>query len=134
MSGRIGMPLVAEDRSRRSLPLGWVSRLLDTLEKSLIVTDRAGSPLLINARGRHFLEAHGFKETGEPNLFGDLLRLDSGKIFGQMEQGQHEVDVRIGAAMNNAVARIQWIPESDWLVVEIETRTGEHYDADSATQ
>lgn len=134
MSGRIAMPPVAEDRSRRSLPLGWVSRLLDTLEKSLIVTDRAGCPLLINARARHFLEAHGFKETDEPNLFNDLLKLDSGKIFGQVEQGEHEVGVRLGAAEDSAVARIQWIPESDWLVVEIETRTGKHSDADSATQ
>src|SRR5919108_2733603 len=134
MSGRIAMPPVAEDRSRRSLPLGWVSRLLDTLEKSLIVTDRSGSPLLINARARHFLEAHGFKENDEPNLFSDLLKLDSAKVFGQVEQGEHEVGVRIGAPENNAVARIQWMPESDWLVVEIEGRTGKYADAGSATQ
>src|SRR2546430_10552233 len=67
MSGRIAMPPVAEDRSRRSLPLEWVSRLLDSLEKSLIVADRSGSPLLINARARHFLEAQGFKERDEPD-------------------------------------------------------------------
>ena len=134
MSGRIAMPPVAEDRSRKSLPLGWVSGLLDTLEKSMIVTDRSGSLLLINARARHFLEAQGFKETDEPNLFSDLLKLDSAKIFGQVEQGEHEVSVRIGAAENSAAARIQWMPESDWLLVEIENRTGKHADSDSATQ
>ena len=134
MSGRIAMPPVVEDRGPRSLPLGWVSRLLDTLEKSLIVTDRSGSPLLINARARHFLETQGFKETDEPNLFSDLLKLDSAKIFGQVEQGEHEVSVRIGAAENSAGACIQWIPESDWLVVEIENRTGKYADSDSATQ
>lgn len=134
MSGRIAIPPVAEDRTRTSLPLGWVSRLLDTLEKSLIVTDRSGSPLLINARARHFLVAQGFKETDEPNLFSDLLKLDSAKIFGQVEQGEHEVSVRIGSPENSAAARIQWMPESDWLVVEIENRTGRHADSDSATQ
>ena len=133
MSGRIAIPPVAEDRPR-SLPLGWVSRLLDTLEKSLLVTDRSGSPLLINARARHFLEAQGFKETDEPNLFSDLLKLDSAKIFAQVEQGEHEVSVRIGAAENDSAARIQWMPESDWLVVEIENRTGKHADSDPATQ
>ena len=101
------MPPVAEDRSRRSLPLEWVSRLLDSLEKSLIVADRSGSPLLINARARHFLEAQGFKETDEPNLFSDLLKLDSAKIFGQVGQGEHEVSVRIRADENSAAARIQ---------------------------
>jgi len=134
MSGRIAMPPVAEDRSRRSLPLEWVSRLLDSLEKSLIVADRSGSPLLINARARHFLEAQGFKETDEPNLFSDLLKLDSAKIFRQVEQGEHEVSVRIGADENSAAARIQWMPESDWLVVEIEIRAGKHADPDAATQ
>lgn len=134
MSGRIAIPPVAEDRSRRSLPLGWVSRLLDTLEKPLIVTDRGGAPLLINARARQILETQGFKETDEPNLFGDLLKLDSAKIFAQVEQGEHEVSVRIGPAENSAGAHIQWMPESDWLVVEIESRAGKPSESDAATQ
>ena len=41
MTGRIAIPPVAEYRSRRSLPLGAVSRLLDTLEKPLIVAERS---------------------------------------------------------------------------------------------
>jgi len=128
------MPPVAEDRSRRSLPLGWVSRLLDTLEKPLIVTDRGGSPLLINARARRILEMQGFKETDEPNLFSDLLKLDSAKIFGEVEKGEHEVNVHIGPAEKKTALQIQWMPESDWLVVEIENRAGKHADADAATQ
>jgi signal transduction histidine kinase len=134
MSGRIAIPRVAEDRSRRSLPLEWVSRLLDTLERPLIVTDRSGSPLLINARARQALGTQGFKETDEPNLFSDLLKLDPAKIFSQVEQGEHEVGVHIGPAENSAAARIQWMPESDWLVVEIENLTGKHADPDAATQ
>ena len=128
------MPPVADDRSRQSLPLGWVSRLLDTLEKPLIVTDRSGSPLLINARARQVLQTQGFKETDEPNLFSDLLKLDPAKIFGQVEQGEHEVGVRMGPAESSTAARIQWMPESDWLVVEIENKTGKHPDPDAATQ
>jgi signal transduction histidine kinase len=128
------MPPVAEDRSRRSLPLGWVSRLLDTLEKPLIVTDRGGSPLLINARARQILEMQGFKETDEPNLFSDLLKLDSAKIFGEVEKGEHEVNVHIGPAEKKTAVQIQWMPESDWLVVEIENRSGKHTDPDAATQ
>jgi len=134
MSGRIAMPPVAEDRSRRSLPLGWVSRLLDTLEKPLIVTDRSGNPLLINARARQILQTQGFKETDEPNLFSDLLKLDSAKIFDQVEKGEHEVNVQMGPAEKKTAVRIQWMPESDWLVVEIENRAGNHADADAATQ
>jgi len=128
------MPTVAEDRSRRSLPLGWVSRLVDTFEKPLIVADRSGSPLLINARARQILGAQGFKETDEPNLFGDLLKLDSAKIFEQVEKGEHEVNVQIGPGEEKTPVRIQWMPESDWLVVEIENKSGKHSDPDAATQ
>lgn len=134
MSGRIAIPPVAEDRSRRSLPLGWVGRVLDTLEKPLVVFDRGGSPLLINARARQILETQGFKETDEPNLFSDLLKLDPAKIFEQVEKGEHEVNVQIGPAEKKTPVRVQWMPESDWLVVEIESRTGNHADPDAAMQ
>ena len=134
MSGTSVMPPVAEDRSRRSLPLGAVSRLLDTLEKPLIVADRSGSLLLANARARRCLESQGFKETDEPNLFGDLLKLDAAKIFELVEKGEHKVNVHIGPAEKRTSARIQWIPESDWLVVEIESKTEELRGADPATQ
>lgn len=127
------MPPVAEDRSRRSLPLGAVSQLLDTLDKPLIVADRSGSLVLVNARARQCLTAHGFTETDEPNLFKDLLKLDSADIFGQLEKAEREVSVEIGPAENRTAARIQWMPESDWLVTEIETNSADH-GADPATQ
>ncbi len=134
MTGRIALPPVTEDRSRRSLPLGAVSRLLDTMEKPLIVADRSGSLLLVNARARQCLESHGFKETDEPTLFSDLLKLDAAKIFGQVEKGEQEVNVQIGSAEKETGALIQWMPESDWLVVELESKTETHAGVDPATQ
>jgi len=121
MTGRIAMPPVAEDRSCRSLPLQAVSRLLDTLDKPLMVADRGGSLLLVNTRARRCLEFQGFKETDDPNLFSDLLKLDAAGIFRQVENGEHEVSVQMGAAEKKIAARIQWIPECDWLVVKWKT-------------
>jgi signal transduction histidine kinase len=134
MTGRIAMPAVAEDRNRRSLSTAAVSRLLDTLEKPLIVADRTGSLLLVNARARQCLEIQGFKETDEPNLFSDLLKLDAPNIFAQVEKGEHEVSVQIGPAERRTVARIQWMPEPDWLVVEMENNTDADAGPDPATQ
>src|SRR5215831_6649729 len=134
MTGRIAMPPVAEDRSRRSLPLGAVSQLLDTLDKPLIVTDRSGTLLLVNARAQQSLESLGFSQTDEPNLFKDLLKLDSVDIFAHVEKGEHEVSVKIGPAEKRIAARILWMPESDWLVMEIETNSADHAGTDPATQ
>jgi len=137
MAERIVMPSVAsvaEDRSRRSLPVTAVGRLLDALEKPLIVAERSGSLLLMNTRARQCLEAYGFKEVDDPNLFGDLLQVDATKIFGQIESGAHEVRVDIGADEKKTTAQIQWMPESDWLVVEIDNKTESSAGHDPATQ
>ena len=133
MTGRIAMSPVAEDRTR-SLPLGAVRQLLDTVEKSLIVADRSGSLILVNARARQCLESCGFKEADEPNLFVDLLKLDAASIFGQVEKGEREVKVQIGGAEKKTSARLQWMPESDWLVVEIDGKAEALAGADSTTQ
>ena len=116
------MPPVAEDRNRSSLPTEAVNRLLDTLEKQLIVADRSGNLLLINARAHQYLRDCGFKETEEPNLFTSLLRVEAPQIFGQVEKGEHKVRLRIGAEENGSIAQVQWMPEFDWLVVEIESK------------
>src|SRR5438876_1133192 len=96
MTGRIAMPPVAEDRNRRPLPLGAVRQVLDILEKSLVVADRSGGLVLVNARARRCLETQGFTETDELNLFSDLLKMDAADIFRQVARGEHEVNVRIG--------------------------------------
>src|SRR6266566_1564403 len=120
MTGRIAMPPVAEDRNRRPLPLGAVRQVLDILEKSLVVADRSGGLVLVNARARRCLETQGFTETDELNLFSDLLKMDAADIFRQVERGEHEVNVRIGPAEKRTSMRIRWMPESDWLVAEIQ--------------
>jgi signal transduction histidine kinase len=128
------MPSLAEARNRRSFPVGAVRQLLDTLEKPVVVADRSGSLLLINAQARQCLQARGLKETDEANLFGDLLKMDSADIFGQVEKGEHEVSLQIGPAEKKTNARIQWMPESDWLVVEIGSDAEARAAQDPATQ
>src|SRR6516164_9727468 len=132
MTGRIAMP-VAEDRNRWPLPLEAVRQVLDTLEKSLLVADRSGGLVLVNARARRCLETQGFKESDEPNLFNDLLKVDAADIFREVERGEHEVNVRLGPPERRTSMRIRWMPESDWLVAEIQNADGQS-GADPETQ
>jgi signal transduction histidine kinase len=134
MTGRMAMPPVAEDHGRRSLRIEAIRQVLDTVEKPLVVADRSGSLLLVNARAWQRLQTQGFKETDEPNLFADLLKMDAAKIFEQVEKGEHQVNVRMGAAESGTSVRIQWMPESDWLVVEIENNEDGRAGVDPATQ
>src|ERR1700687_6481302 len=122
MAGRIAMPPMSEE-NRVVLPLGFVRGLLDTMEKPLIVAERSGNLLLVNTRARQFLESHAYATIQETNLFSDLLQVDSRKIFGQIEKGEHEVHLQIQRGEAKSTVRVQWMPEPDWLGGEIENKS-----------
>ena len=134
MAGRTVMPSISEERKRVSLPIDAVNGLLDTLEKPVMVAERGGTFLLVNIRGRQFLEARGLKEIEGLNLFSDFLKVDPSGIFRQIEKGEHEVRVQIEPGAKEPTARIQWMPEPDWLLVEIANKEEVPVNADPATQ
>jgi signal transduction histidine kinase len=134
MAGRIVMSPSSEERNRAVLPVGFVSGLLDKVEKALLVAERSGSLLLVNSRARHSLKSHGYAEISGLNLFNDVLQVDSKQIFGQVESGAHEVDVHVERGGIKSTARIQWMPEPDWFVVELENKSEAQPAPDPATQ
>src|SRR3989475_423028 len=134
MAGRITMPPAPEGQSRLALSVGAVNWFREPLENHLSVAERSEILMLGKTRTRQCLENQGSKETEEPNLFSDFLKMDSRKIFCEIERGEHEVNVHIGLAEKKTAVQIQWMPESDWLVVEIENKSGKHTDPDATTQ
>src|SRR5947209_2693020 len=134
MPGRIVMPPIAEERNRATLPIGFVRGLLDAMEKPLIVAERSGRLLLVNTRARQFLESTGYATTPGLNLFNDFLRVDARKIFSEVEKGEHEVELQIQRGDGKSSVRVQWMPEPDWLVVEIDNGSKVQPSPDPATQ
>ena len=102
------------------IPFSLVASLLDTLDRPLLVAERSGRLLFANLRAQHSLNARGFSTAAQLNLFSDLLQIDPKVIFGQIESGEHEVDLRLDGPEGRARARIQWLPEPDWLVVHVD--------------
>ena len=102
------------------LPLSLLANLLDLLEQPILVSDRHGRILLANVRGIQRLESQGFTFYPKLNLFSDVLRLPHKLIVDQIEAGERQVDVEFSGHSGKALARIQWLPEADWLVVRID--------------
>src|SRR6267142_4696110 len=123
MSGRIVVPPLAEERNRAVLPMAYVSGLLDKVEKALLVAERNGDLVLVNLRAKQLLGSYGLSKTPGLNLFTDLLLAESNKIFAQIESGAHEVELQIERGGIESTAQIQWMPEPDWLVVELENKS-----------
>jgi signal transduction histidine kinase len=103
-----------------AIQLGLVNRLLDTLDKSLLVAERSGRILLGNSRARKCMESIGLGEFSQLNLFTDILQVDAKKIFGEIESGEQEVKLNLTRGEKKASASVQWVPEPDWLIVQFE--------------
>ena len=102
------------------LPLSLLANLLDTLDQPILVSDRPGKILLVNACGKQKLQSHGVKLNSGSNLFSDVLRVSQKTIVDQIDRGEQQVDLDFGGRSGKAVARIQWLSEADWLVVRME--------------
>jgi signal transduction histidine kinase len=133
MAGRTVLPPMSEERNRAALPIEFVSSLLDKVEKPLIVAERNGNLLLVNARARQSLERYGYGEIKGSNLFNDILQVDAKQIFAQIESGAHEVEMLVEREGKRSTAKIQWMPEPDWVVMELENKSDAQA-SDPATQ
>jgi len=111
---------VADPQPGGPLPLSLVASLLDTVDRPLLVAERGGRILFANLRAHQCLNPSGEGSLNRLNLFTELLRIEAKVIFGQMESGEHEVNLHVECPGGRARARIQWLPEPDWLVVHVE--------------
>jgi signal transduction histidine kinase len=111
---------VIELPSNDAIPASVISSFIDLLEQPILIADRSGKIVQANARGRQRLAAHGVTITPDLNLFADLLRVSPGVITKQIEGGEQQFDSRFDCCDGASLARIQWLPEADWLVVRLE--------------
>jgi signal transduction histidine kinase len=111
---------VIELPTTESVPASVIASLLDLLEQPILVSDRFGRILQTNVLGKQRLGSLGFSTELNLNLFVDLLRIDPKSIANRIEGGEQQIDSHFDCCGGAAVARIQWLPEADWLVVRIE--------------
>jgi signal transduction histidine kinase len=133
MSGTIANRPLADPRSTAEFSRGLVAGLLDTVEIALVVAERSGRIVLMNARARKSL---GAELTAEPgiNLFTGVLEVDARQIFKQIESGKHEVQLEVERGGEKFLANVQWMPEPDWVVVQLQRQKDVEHVPDPATQ
>lgn len=134
MPGSIATPPKSSDRKPASLPFAYVNGLLDSLDRPMLVAERTGSLLLLNQRAKKFIEDHGQTENERTNLFTDLLKADAKQILDQIESGEHEVELDFVLDGSSCHARVQWLPEPDWLIVHFAMPAAKVAAPDLATQ
>lgn len=120
--------------SSPNLTIEHVRALLDTVDKGVVVANLDGRVLMVNARGRKCLEAHGKDETTPLNIFADVLNIDPKTISQRIENGEYQLELEGRTSIKGYRARVRWIPESDWLAIQLENDEEEENRAESAAQ
>ena len=117
-----------------NLTVAHVRALLETVDKGVVVANLDGRVLMVNARGRKCLEAHGKEETTPLNIFADVLRIDPKTISQRIESGENQIDLQGKTGVKAYRVRIRWMPESDWLAIQFENDEEDENGAESAAQ
>ena len=127
---------MSPERSSDTLPVSLVHGLLDAVNSSLLVADRDGRVLLLNQRARQYLLSKGLDHQESLNLFKDVLKIGAGHIFKLIESGEHRMELDVELADVKSRALVKWMPDPDWLVVQLELPTKEQNAAasEAATQ
>ena len=116
-----------------AVPASTVASLLDLLDQPILISDRAGRMLQANVLGKHRLAALGFPFEPNLNLFSSLLQINPNAISEQIENGDRPLDSKVECCDGAIVARIQWLPLADWLVIRLE-EVGKHPVGPPSTQ
>jgi signal transduction histidine kinase len=126
--------LSSDQKKSTGIPLAFVIRLLDTLDEALIIVDRGGRIVAISLRARQCLESLDHKENSQPDFFQDLLRKDAREIFEALQNGERELELEVAGSENKLRARIQWLPEPDWFIVQFDFQKSAPSDQVPGTQ
>jgi len=103
-----------------SVPVVRVEGLLDLLDQALLVVDRKGRVILTNTNAESLLDLGDHDARSRVNLFTDVLHVDPSVLGDQIEAGEREIGMQLETAGGRAYARIQSMPETDWLLVRLE--------------
>jgi len=94
---------------------------LDRLDRGFIVATRDGQTLILNERAKKYLVAMGVDLENPPNLLQELFHVDPAEIARRIEKGEKNIALAAMIGSRAYRARLNWIPQSDWLAVEMET-------------
>ena len=106
-------------QSTSYLSTDHVRALLDTMDRGILIANREGEVLILNERARKCLEDRGIRGKSPLNLFQDVMNADAKEISHRILSGEHEIELRNVSNGNTCRASLRWIPESDWLTIQI---------------
>jgi signal transduction histidine kinase len=110
----------AAGEKQGSLRLNSVVGLIESLGIPCLLADRSGAVVMSSPRAQAYLDA-AVVNGAEPNLFRDLLRMDSEVIRGQLEDCGTETHLQFDGPTGTTHAHIYSVPDTQWLLVRLDS-------------
>ncbi|MGC1620659.1 MAG: HAMP domain-containing sensor histidine kinase [Candidatus Acidiferrum sp.] len=134
MSGTIATPPLADLAKAAAFPFGLVSTILEAVKTPIWVAERNGCVLLSNKIARQYSGPERAGDFSPLNLFNDILKVEPNQIGKKIDAGEREVEVEITRGGKKIRARMQWMPEPGYLVVQLDKDVDAEPAPDAATQ
>jgi signal transduction histidine kinase len=134
MPGIITPTTVGDDKRVLEPPTAFVKTLLEAAKVPIWVAERSGRVLLSNENARQYLGTESPSEPSQLNVFKDVLKTDATQVERKIDAGEREVEMEVVRGEKKNRARIQWVAESGWLIVQLETEAPAPAFPDAATQ
>jgi len=107
-------------RSPINVSVEQVRSLLDTLDRPTILTDRDGQVLTLNDLAKKSFGLFGLNSAQPVNIMQALLEVNPEDILKRLQGGEDEIVLGGNQSGRPYQARVRWIRDSDWLVIELE--------------
>jgi signal transduction histidine kinase len=131
MSGTIANP--PQQAVVTGFSRGAVIALLDRVETPVVVSERSGRIVLINARARKALRLE-VSDDSAINLFTELFQDEGNQILGKLESGAEELRLELLRGEDKYIANLHCMQEPDWIVAQFVRQVETPLQPDRATQ
>ena len=126
MSGFASSSSSESSTNSTRIPVEHVQALLYRLDRGFIVASRDGQSLILNERAKKVLGHLGLNGSDSPNILLDVMKLDPGEVSRRIERGESEIKCDGEFDGKPFQALLRWIPESDWLAIELDGGPSSH--------
>ena len=109
-------------RTPMNVSVEQVRSLLDTLDRPTVLTDRDGQVLTFNDLAKKSFELFGLNSAQPVNIMQALLEVNPEDILKRLQGGEDEIVLGGNQSGRPYQARVRWIRDSDWLVIELEAQ------------
>lgn len=128
------MSSVAHEKQPNTVSVRFAKSLLETLDRPAAITDQQGLMVAANAAAQRVLGTAGEADEVDASLFDSVLRIDGRQVIRELEFGKPGTEYDVEIAGSKWRARVSTLPETDWLLVDLDQRPNRDSGADPLTQ